>query len=334
MESDKFCLKWNDFASNISSALGNLRNDTDCDLFDVTLACEDQTIRAHKLILSACSPFFKNIFKSNHHSHPLLYLHGIKNSEISAILNFIYYGEVNVAQEDLKSFLAVAEDLKIKGLTDQNESKSIDSSGTNSNESINNSINKVKSSNSKSNRPGQSFQTKKTLNNPFSGFNSHNLMKFEDDADIEEVQVPQLKVKSSLDLLQNSCDDMMADSQIPIEPKFDIEEDLAIASANQGNKDEIIDAMIESILVRRSHPLEGTMYECSVCQKQAKKKDKMQAHAEIHLKGFSHKCHFCGKNYKTRPSLKVHISTTHKSKEVNINNTITPKIIGIESILG
>ena len=45
MESDKFCLRWNDFASNISSALGDLRNDTDCDLFDVTLACEDQTIR-------------------------------------------------------------------------------------------------------------------------------------------------------------------------------------------------------------------------------------------------------------------------------------------------
>ena len=261
----------------------------------------------------------------------MLYLHGIKNSEISAILNFIYYGEVNVAQEDLKSFLAVAEDLKIKGLTEQNEAKSSDSSsGSNSSEPIPNSINKVQS-NSKTNKPGNSSQTKKTLApyNPFSSMmNSHSFVNDDFDADIEEVKVPQLKVKSSLKLLQNSCDDIMAES---FDQKPEFGEDFA--KANERNKDEIIDAMIESILVRRSHPLEGTMYECSVCQKQAKKKDKMQAHAEIHLKGFSHQCHFCGKNYKTRPSLKVHISTTHKSKEVN-NHTIKPEIIGIESILG
>ena len=64
----------------------------------------------------------------------------------------------------------------------------------------------------------------------------------------------------------------------------------------------------------------GTMYECSVCLKSLKKKDKMQAHAEIHLKGFSHECRICGRNYKTRPSLKVHFSTVHKNERDALNN--------------
>jgi len=115
MSSEKFCLRWNDFESNISVAFKELREDKD--FFDVTLACEDEQIHAHKLILAACSPFFRNVLRRNAHQHPLLYLKGVKYSDIQAILGFMYHGEVNVAQEDLNSFLAVAEDLKVKGLT-------------------------------------------------------------------------------------------------------------------------------------------------------------------------------------------------------------------------
>jgi len=115
MSSEKFCLRWNDFESNISVAFKELKEDKD--FFDVTLACEDEQIHAHKLILAACSPFFRNILRRNAHQHPLLYLKGVKYSDIQAILGFMYHGEVNVAQEDLNSFLAVAEDLKVKGLT-------------------------------------------------------------------------------------------------------------------------------------------------------------------------------------------------------------------------
>ena len=121
MESEKFCLRWNDFESNISTAFRELREDKD--FFDVTLACDDDQIEAHKVILSACSPFFKTILKRNRHQHPLLYLKGVKYTELVAILNFMYHGEVNVAQEELNSFLGIAEELKVKGLTQNNSNK-------------------------------------------------------------------------------------------------------------------------------------------------------------------------------------------------------------------
>jgi len=119
MGTEKFCLRWNDFETNISSAFRELRDDKD--FFDVTLACEDEQIQAHKVILSACSPFFRNVLRRNPHQHPLLYLKGVKYTDLQSVLNFMYHGEVNVAQEELNSFLAVAEDLRVKGLT-QNQS--------------------------------------------------------------------------------------------------------------------------------------------------------------------------------------------------------------------
>jgi len=121
--SEKFCLRWNDFETNISVAFRELREEKD--FFDVTLACDDSQLQAHKVILSACSPFFRNVLRKNPHQHPLLYLKGVKYKELLSVLNFMYMGEVNVAQEELNSFLAVAEDLRVKGLT-QNNSESGD----------------------------------------------------------------------------------------------------------------------------------------------------------------------------------------------------------------
>merc|ERR1711953_1560362 len=124
--SEKFCLRWNDFESNISVAFRELRDDKD--FFDVTLACDEEQIQAHKVILSACSPFFRSILRKNPHAHPLLYLKGVKFSDLQSVLNFMYHGEVNVAQEELNSFLAVAEELRVKGLTQNNQGGSSGSS--------------------------------------------------------------------------------------------------------------------------------------------------------------------------------------------------------------
>ena len=121
MASEKFCLRWNDFETNISSAFREIRDDKE--FFDVTLASEDDSqIQAHKVIIAACSPFFRQVLRRNSHQHPLLYLKGVKFKELESVLSFMYHGEVNIAQDDLNTFLAVAEELRVKGLTQGNSS--------------------------------------------------------------------------------------------------------------------------------------------------------------------------------------------------------------------
>ena len=90
MASENFCLTWNDFEANISTAFRELRDDKD--FFDVTLACGDSQVEAHKVILSACSPFFRGILRRNPHPHPLLYLKGVALRDIQSVLSFMYRG--------------------------------------------------------------------------------------------------------------------------------------------------------------------------------------------------------------------------------------------------
>ena len=113
--SEKLCLQWNDFLDNAKSAFGSLREDSD--FADVTLACEDgKQIEAHKVILAASSPFFQKLLGRNKHPHPLIYMRGVKSDDLMAIVDFLYHGEANVYPENLDSFLAIAEELQLKGL--------------------------------------------------------------------------------------------------------------------------------------------------------------------------------------------------------------------------
>ena len=115
--SEKFCLKWNDFHSNVSKSFELFRNEDY--LHDVTLVSDDhRQISAHKLVLSACSEYFKDIFKLNNkpNSHPLVCLDGIKSDDLKNIMDYIYNGEVQIFQENLDRFLAVAQRLKLEGL--------------------------------------------------------------------------------------------------------------------------------------------------------------------------------------------------------------------------
>ena len=115
--SEKLCVNWNDFQQSIASSYHDLRKDSD--FCDVTLVCEDdQQIEAHRIILAACSPFFSTILKRNKHYHPMIYMRGIKTKDLVAIVNFIYYGEANIYQEDMNGFLALAKDLQLRGLAE------------------------------------------------------------------------------------------------------------------------------------------------------------------------------------------------------------------------
>ena len=110
--SEKLCLQWNEFQENIKNVFKNLRGNND--FTDVTLACEDgKQVEAHKVILAASSPFFQKILGGNKHPHPLIYLRGVKSDSLLAILNFLYRGEADIFQDNLDSFLSVAEELQL-----------------------------------------------------------------------------------------------------------------------------------------------------------------------------------------------------------------------------
>ena len=120
--SEKLCLQWNNFEENITFAFKELR--TDKELTDVTLACADgKQIEVHKTVLASTSPVFMELLKKHKHSHPLIYMRGIKSNLLVTIMDFLYHGEANVLQDDLDSFLALAEEFKLRGLTGDSQSK-------------------------------------------------------------------------------------------------------------------------------------------------------------------------------------------------------------------
>ena len=116
MTSDKYNLKLEHFGSHTVKTFQDLLHDNFH--HDVTLVCDEDQISAHKVILSASSTFFRNVLGKNLHQHPLIYMRGVKFTDLKSLINFIYSGETNVAHEDINSFLELAEDLKVQGLTE------------------------------------------------------------------------------------------------------------------------------------------------------------------------------------------------------------------------
>ena len=120
--SEKFNLKWIDFESNVSKSFGKLRNEEN--LHDVTLVGDDHTqMSAHKLVLSACSEYFKDVFKRNKHSNTLMCLEGLSRKDLENILDYIYNGEIHIYQKELDRFLSVAQRFKLEGLLESEENE-------------------------------------------------------------------------------------------------------------------------------------------------------------------------------------------------------------------
>ncbi|KAG1687803.1 Protein bric-a-brac 2 [Nymphon striatum] len=116
MGANQFCLRWNNHQNNMLTVFDDLLSS---ELFvDVTIACEGTKIKAHKVVLSACSSFFQELFKENPCKHPIVILKDIRYVDLKAIIKFMYKGEVNISQEQLPPLLKAAETLRVKGLVE------------------------------------------------------------------------------------------------------------------------------------------------------------------------------------------------------------------------
>ncbi|XP_025074517.1 protein jim lovell isoform X6 [Pogonomyrmex barbatus] len=128
MEDDQqFCLRWNNHQSTLIQNFDTLLESGT--LVDCTLAAEGKTLKAHKVVLSACSPYFECLLSEHYDKHPVFILKDVKFKELKAMMDYMYRGEVNISQDQLAALLKAAESLQIKGLS---ESKTASSSKTES----------------------------------------------------------------------------------------------------------------------------------------------------------------------------------------------------------
>jgi len=302
---EKFCLRWNDFERNISSSFSELKEDKD--FFDVTLACDDNQLQAHKVILSACSPFFRSVLKKNPHQHPLLYLKGVKYEEIHLVLNFMYHGEVNVAQDELNSFLSVAEDLQVKGLS-QNQPKLTRKPHESS------SLKMVPDQESSATILSSSRPIKQHKPKPNFEQQSMNVEKLQARRELREV-TPQIKTEAAVVL---DCDEEQENTQQIVET-VDYQAENVGYEYEQSYQD---DSMMyqEGVMQLDMGQMQDNNqdgqsgwnskeYVCDICFKQFSSKKSLQNHMWIH-KGKT-TCSVCNKIFSTTSNLNLHMRNSH-----------------------
>eukprot|EP00092_Neocalanus_flemingeri_P018986 GFUD01020571.1.p1 GENE.GFUD01020571.1~~GFUD01020571.1.p1 ORF type:complete len:312 (-),score=57.37 GFUD01020571.1:288-1223(-) len=297
---EKFCFRWNEFENNISTAFRELRDDKD--FFDVTLACDDNQLQAHKVILSACSPFFRSILKKNPHQHPLLYLKGVKYEDVLSVLNFMYHGEVNVAQDDLNTFLSVAEDLQVKGLTQtsqkqQQASQNIPATKRSLPEQSPSNILPMIAKPPKQPRVRTSYEHAMT-----SGSYAR---KIEEISPIIKTEAPVVDVEcdpeySSDQQLVQQSNDFPAD-----EPGYEYQHD------QHNYQDQ--DMVYEEQIGHGGDTSQGwnlpKQFPCQHCEKSFSSKKSLQNHMTSH-KGLTY-CDICNKHFSTVSNLKAHTNLVH-----------------------
>lgn len=217
----QFSLRWNNYVNHVRDAFNIFRLEND--LVDVTLCCEDGKINAHKMLLSACSNYFKQIFKENPCQHPVIIFRNVKFEDLNAIINFMYHGEINIFQEQLESFLITAELLKVKGLTDNveeenswiqsnfTENVSLDLSAKTklSQKPVFNVPSSVSSDEPINLAPEQSFREENNASVNLSQTNSNN--ELEDSTDLNTDST-----KNESTVIQNFPEDMHIDNQIQV----------------------------------------------------------------------------------------------------------------------
>jgi len=308
MTEDKFCLKWNDFESNIKSSFKELREEKD--LFDVWLTCDNGEMQAHKLVLSACSNVMKQLLRRsssrNSGGNHVVYLRGVSSNHLQYILDFMYHGEVSLAQDELNSFLLVAEDLQVKGLSQK------------------------KNSNGMKTTPDPLKPTKKLKSGSISNTatpSSSNFISSIDEDEIQEIHtVKQEVVTADPGIVAAS---LGQDDVVTYQAEDDMYHGYAEESITDGYEEvdvpvpnkfgqkaylehDQIDAYISEICTSSVDEFGIKTHFCGICQMSSKARQDVDRHIESHhIETPPFQCQTCGSFHKNRRGLKVH-SKTHK----------------------
>jgi len=292
-----FELQWDDFQDNLATCFRDLREEGD--LFDVTLACDDDQVEAHKVILSSSSAFFKSIIKRNPHVHPLIYLKGVKIKNLTSLLDFMYLGKTRIAQDKVETFLKLGEELGVKGLV-RNE-LGLPDANTEKEELI----------------ASKNLKECENKIDPLSEEVNQTENFLEYDALVEKARIWQKKTKTNSNINDVKKEDKLLDI-------IDTENDESLLYNE--NDEEVFDnsitkrsaevridpeskAKIENLISKAVNDSGEVGWQCTECNKYSKEKGNLKKHIEIHL-GFSFSCKYCSGVYKTRNTLNHHMFTS------------------------
>ncbi|CAL8124085.1 unnamed protein product [Orchesella dallaii] len=154
MSPQQFSLRWNNHTKNLVQVFADQFEREQH--VDVTISCQGRFIKAHKIVLGACSPYFQELFDTHESTpHPIIIMNGYDFEDIRSIVDFMYRGEVMVAETAMQRLLAAAEDLQIKGLSNVRSKRESNASNANSDHEDNEGSNGSRSA-------GSSPQAKKS----------------------------------------------------------------------------------------------------------------------------------------------------------------------------
>ena len=297
MHPNRYCLTWHSYSDHLRDMMKVLMiND---DFADVTLVSEDKKyIKAHKNILSACSPVLRDIVKLEQSPKTIIFLRGINFSELESIIQFIYLGEATIHEERINEFLAVARSLELKEIfnaklkTETNEKKKLSSDPV---------TDKLKTE----------TVTDKLITGTNDKFDTFGKQTMRSSHSISQVQNYNHKeegeVNSKYDC--DKCDRTYSNLGNLSKHKRSAHEGVKYACDQcdyQATQQCSLNTHIESI-----H--EGLRYACPQCDYQATRQDHLKRHVDTKHKGVSFACDHCSYQATIHSDLKKHIKSKHEN---------------------
>jgi len=342
-------IAWPEYSSNISKTLKNLKKNEE--LSDVTLVCEVGKISAHKLVLLNGSSFFQDILTKHVHEHPLIFVTGVQLDHLRHIINFMYDGEINVAQEDIEILIKTADQLKIKGLASEQSRKEDIKTGHKEEENTENETNDEEFENENNNSDDQwSIKCDSELIESDAQFeqvecklesDDKNEGKFEEWLEEEQKKNDNLE-EEALNLMIKAegpnnrvtwickvCRKTSSDKtrirkhvkgiHLQKEAKKK-ENDLKVEEKYKvsfRDDDAVLDtfedyqAKISSLMEKMEGANNRVMWFCRECRKTNSDKTRIRKHVETHIQDLMFECLFCDAKRRCSGNMEVHIQKTH-----------------------
>ncbi|KAJ8969470.1 hypothetical protein NQ317_015285 [Molorchus minor] len=320
---EQFSLRWNNFHSNLTSGFHELLEAAE--MVDVTLAVDGHFFQAHRIVLSICSPYFKQMFKVNPCKHPIVILKDVSHENMKDILEFMYMG---------------GKLLQVKGLTGDDSSEEASSTKDNKAECDNEDENEMynqlietdvelpiySSSPTQlapppqyTKRPSKNSSTNTNAKRPKSDpHQSHSAQK-----PVKQESEP-VKTKNEF----NNSDFVNMESQIgqnilnANKPEVDeSKEPLNLKNVWENSTGGSSSADINSSDQGKPEKLNKHLYQCGQCLKKFSRRDHLRTHEKNIHGEFAgpFKCVICEQLYKNTESLRKHLAKFHFS---TINESI------------